>query len=1431
MREDGSIAMTKLNMSVVDRNRLISPEALLVESFTQQILDRVKGNQNFFPYEELEFLDESQDEENKSETVTEINLSYDLTFEMVEAHLHALEKEAGKLTHEAQEILSRADMVIRESEKNSKNGESSTGSISSKDSKSHKDGIEKTAYVERLNEVSKERLRLIHERQKVIESEKRILERSRTNLEHNSRYSISPSVKRILQYKNAEKKNLSQDNGVDRNRRIDRNNESNTVNISTLDNTSAIHRNEVQRINLNSSDYSNEPKNGFVPSEYSHEINNGITSTDNSNETKKGLFPTEFSSETQTVTNPLEISHEVQTVTNPLEITHEMQTVTNPLEISHEMQTVTNPLEISHEMQMVTNPSEILNEMKTVIDASSELSPEMLAAYSPEELINLEMQNLSQDDGLSVKRGESRNTEIDRKSHGNALRGSIKGKEFVSSKSTVDSGYIKNDKSVGNNINSDISRSKADNRSKENQNASIQKQKESEHLHTNFNASVSGGSIDRTSTTDIPSEKIRSTSHERENLSTNKNSSDNEQKNTEYRRNPLEHSGEKKNVNSPSGYSNEMKSVTAPSEYPYETKSVTAPSEYPYETKSGTAPSEYPYETKNGTVPSEYSNETKNGIAAKDISNETKKGMSTITNPLEVSHEMKTMTDPLELSHEMKTVTALSELSNEMKTMNAPSELSPEMLTAYSPEELVNLEMPEFSQNDAETSVKRGIDKNVGADRYSSADRYTRENTQGYSLHGKASDSSKISVNSDFIKNNKFTGNNRTWDISKDKANNTPKENANVTIQKQKGSELLHINSNSSISSESTDKTIITHTPSEKIKKSSDKEQKNADDRRTKDVRNSTSSDHFKEMKIGTVLSEHFNETKNGSIPSEYSHEMNNGIASYETKKESFPTEFSHEMTTITTPIELSHEMKMMTDPSEISHEMKIMTDPSELSHEMKTMISPSELSHEMKTMINPSELSPEMLAAYSPEELINLEIPEGSLDEDVLNANVRSDVKGNRNTSGISANVKSNVNTSGISADVKGSVNTFGIRNTERAGFSNITELLNGLEKESIEVKNDGKTDTRSNKTKIEPSVRDITIREAQKQYELLKEKLPEKFLSEIGDYGPTELSNLVIEHEEKNDPSLTRNHSKKSSDIPSNESKNSINSNNREYSSNDAKNRIVSVEKSENTGSSKLINQSESRDYRQNENAQSSSIGTEILKKLSSSKDISGVVFLKKRGIGHNVQKNTGRIGMSGGMTVRLLRPIEAQAIQEKINGDTKVQYVPIAMDYGTSYPDLLKNMIDKEIETVALRPMRDIVQNRSAGTSADKFLRGEVEEVTVDDTPAMTTWNNPMTNRAGGSIRTLANRSMNTLHADEAVRQAMENTVNWVNPAFSGYGAPESLTFKNNGNIGDDQVKTQQRREARISEAEIRRTADRVFKMVEERIRKERRRIGRI
>lgn len=95
----------------------------------------------------------------------------------------------------------------------------------------------------------------------------------------------------------------------------------------------------------------------------------------------------------------------------------------------------------------------------------------------------------------------------------------------------------------------------------------------------------------------------------------------------------------------------------------------------------------------------------------------------------------------------------------------------------------------------------------------------------------------------------------------------------------------------------------------------------------------------------------------------------------------------------------------------------------------------------------------------------------------------------------------------------------------------------------------------------------------------------------------------------------------------------------------------------------------------------------------------------------------------------------------------------------------------------------------------------------------------------------MRTLANRSMNTLHADEAVRQAMDNQVNWVNPAFSGYGTPESLTFKNNGTIGDDQAAPQKRREVRISEAEIRRTADRVFKMVEERIRKERRRIGRI
>ncbi len=94
MRNDGSIAMTKLNMSVIDQSAMVSPEALLCASFAQGIIDRAKQGSAFFTYAELEYLDENEEEgEGKGRAEKQVKINYDLTFEMVIAHLDALERQ------------------------------------------------------------------------------------------------------------------------------------------------------------------------------------------------------------------------------------------------------------------------------------------------------------------------------------------------------------------------------------------------------------------------------------------------------------------------------------------------------------------------------------------------------------------------------------------------------------------------------------------------------------------------------------------------------------------------------------------------------------------------------------------------------------------------------------------------------------------------------------------------------------------------------------------------------------------------------------------------------------------------------------------------------------------------------------------------------------------------------------------------------------------------------------------------------------------------------------------------------------------------------------------------------------------------------------------------------------------------------------------
>ena len=95
-----------------------------------------------------------------------------------------------------------------------------------------------------------------------------------------------------------------------------------------------------------------------------------------------------------------------------------------------------------------------------------------------------------------------------------------------------------------------------------------------------------------------------------------------------------------------------------------------------------------------------------------------------------------------------------------------------------------------------------------------------------------------------------------------------------------------------------------------------------------------------------------------------------------------------------------------------------------------------------------------------------------------------------------------------------------------------------------------------------------------------------------------------------------------------------------------------------------------------------------------------------------------------------------------------------------------------------------------SRSLSTS-EKFIRGEVDETVVEDN-----------------------------------FKPKEKT--WVNPMFSPYRM-DNLQFKEKNK--EEEKKESEKSRGNLSDAEIRRTADKVFKLVEERIKKERRRIGRI
>ncbi|MCR4745455.1 MAG: hypothetical protein K5894_09540 [Lachnospiraceae bacterium] len=184
--------------------------------------------------------------------------------------------------------------------------------------------------------------------------------------------------------------------------------------------------------------------------------------------------------------------------------------------------------------------------------------------------------------------------------------------------------------------------------------------------------------------------------------------------------------------------------------------------------------------------------------------------------------------------------------------------------------------------------------------------------------------------------------------------------------------------------------------------------------------------------------------------------------------------------------------------------------------------------------------------------------------------------------------------------------------------------------------------------------------------------------------------------------------------------------------------------------------------------------------------------------------------------------------KVVMKKKNNMPLEFYPPVNIEYGKSYPDMLKNAIKNQMDMGNLNDvaLRGIDQKKTSGrplTTAEKFLMGEVDETVVEDSPV-----SPLAART--SMTGFHPMSINTAPMT-AGNPASEKQVSWVNPMFSPYGKMDDLQFKEKKKENESKENARNNNNLKLSDAEIRRTADKVFKLVEDRIKKERRRIGRI
>ncbi len=1333
MREDGSIALTKLNMSVIDPKNLISPEALLVESFTQQIIDRNMGEQAFVPYAELDYLQEDQEGEEHQVSPTQINLNYDLTFEMVIAHLHALERETSALRAEELAILDKADRIIKDREK------------------------EKQAEKSDLDIVTRERLRVIHEKQKLIETEKRILERSRTNLESNSRYGVSPTVKRIRELKIKEAQELTK-------------------------------------------------------------LQSGVPGKDRLTEYK------------------------------------------NTVVIGRE-----SDKERAYEIGR--SPEHVrLEDRKRGVGSKRELESRNESEHrrEPEKGKGRENRGVTESSGGAESRTETENRS---------------GRETGSKRESENISMIRQD---GYGI-SDKASSQDRNNDKENLSVYGKSQNEEHPVSDKNILNLTARNIAVTEAMESP-EGI-SVDHD-----ILKNSERNGESSAEHGANPylsgyepaeltdlvLTNDDEQKNVHGSRQKNNHIGPDAKTRDVSYQRRQGNLNDlnhDQSHDQNRNSASAGENVQSRNSVSSRENAQSGYSVSSRENIQN--RSTAKVIDNPQ--SRSSSVASDRSQHSFTRKAASTITELMNKLRKETAVgSGMSTVGKNGYS----------KASAN--ERTFGHSGDAGLSSDAERKHSEYHGLGTESYkSVNQNAvTDNSKTANQSADAENNRLVNqsadaeNNRLANQSADAENNKSENQSSYTENEITANKSIDTDGNKSV-----DHIVNTERINE-----IDRVHRGLIEPSVRDITILEAQKQYEMLtgkRITGVLdtadaeskADYLRETGDYGVIELDDLELNNGE---KTDGRNITKSGSHQADSEDRSNQ-HHEMRRSdagyseSNSGDIGKAAK--QTESALENAEQAVKQAERTDKEAKKTARQAEdklKHVEQISKQAEDKLRNAEQISKKADDTVKKAEESAEQSkkavfevqknASRKDSSLSADevAKSASHAGNISESGDDNRNTSNAYSAETSAHNRTVTDSNKLNKT---------TKSRINE-EMPTSIRDITILEAQKQYELLTGKKitsgfsddseshsMDNILSAQMAYAPEELSNLQIHSDDEqghavhgasrsgarsaetgtgeNEPHRTTGQNRRSSDT---QKRGTQSISDEDLAQKNAHSSSQQVSASQTGRTSQQASASQTAPLSQSGHALQTALSPQAGR--SSQKALSSIPGLAPQ---NGLVPQSGLIPQSELFSKIVLASqpgFPSRTAPESRIMSTE-QYIPISMDYGTSYPEILKTVISREIEAGNLAPLSRTVKERKAITPAEKFMRGEVEEVTVDDTPAMTSWVNPMQGTANISapfsgmqnpvingVPYMQRPGMNTMHADDAVRQmAQGNQMNWVNPAFSGYGMPESLEYKQIGKPDDEQQAGRRRAEVKISEAEVRRTADRVFKMVEERIRKERRRIGRI